>query len=64
MGSEVIVGSKIRIISMEGEDAYAGRVGVVTSIDDEGQIHGTWGGLAIIPSVDAYEVILDAQLHF
>lgn len=57
----VVIGSKIRIVKMEGEDAYAGRVGVITSIDDEGQIHGTWGGLAINPSVDAYEVIKDGK---
>ena len=53
----VKVGDKIKIISMEGESNYAGREGVVDCIDDAGQIHGTWGGCAIIPSVDKFEII-------
>lgn len=51
------VGDKIRIISMEGELNYAGKEGVVESIDDIGQLHGTWGGLAIIPEEDDFIVI-------
>ncbi len=53
----VKVGDKIKIISMEGEPQYTGKEGVVDCIDDAGQIHGTWGGCAIIPSVDKYEII-------
>ena len=48
-------GDKIRIIRMDGEPQYDGRMGYVEHIDDEGQIHGTWGGCALIPGVDQYE---------
>lgn len=50
------VGDKIRIIYMDGEPEYEGKKGTVTHIDDAGQIHGTWGGCALIPGVDRYEV--------
>lgn len=51
------VGDEIEIISMQGEPEYNGKIGKVTRIDDMGQIHGTWGGCAIIPSSDYYKVI-------
>lgn len=51
------VGDKIRILDMKGEPQYDGKKGTVTHIDDAGQIHGTWGGCALIPGVDEYEVI-------
>ena len=51
------VGDRIRIIYMEGEPQYTGREGVVRSIDDIGQLHGSWGGLAIIPGKDLFEII-------
>lgn len=51
------IGSKIRIIEMNGEPQYTGKEGIVTHIDDWGQIHGTWGGCAIIPETDSYEVL-------
>lgn len=53
----VKVGDKIRIIDMNGEPHYSGREGVVRCIDSIGQIHGDWGGCAIIPGEDAFEVI-------
>ena len=40
----VKIGDTIKIIKMEGEPQYTDREGVVTHIDDAGQIHGTWGG--------------------
>ena len=46
---KVKIGDTIKIIHMEGEPQYTNREGVVTHIDDAGQIHGTWGGCAIIP---------------
>lgn len=52
-------GDKIRIIDMAGESHYAGRTGEVEHIDDMGQIHGTWGGCAIIPEEDTYELITE-----
>ncbi len=42
------VGDKIRIINMSGEPQYTGREGIVEFIDGIGQIHGTWGGCALI----------------
>ena len=55
--SAIQTGDYIRIIHMDGEPQYAGREGVVTHVDAIGQIHGTWGGCAIIPDKDSYEVI-------
>lgn len=55
----VKVGDKIRIIFMKDEPQYKDRVGYVTRIDDIGQIHGTWGGCAIIPEHDIFEIIND-----
>lgn len=54
---EVKVGDKIKIIKMEGEEEYDGKEGVVTSIDDVGQIHGTWGGCALIIGSDTFVVL-------
>lgn len=51
------IGDKIRVIEMRGEPQYTGKEGIVTHIDDAGQLHGTWGGCAIIPETDSYEVI-------
>ena len=53
----VNIGDTIKIISMKDEPQYTNRVGVVTHIDDAGQIHGTWGGCAVIPEVDNFEII-------
>lgn len=49
---KVKVGDKIRIIHMNGESNYDGKEGIVTSIDDAGQIHGTWGGCSIVLGKD------------
>ena len=54
-----LVGKTIRIIRMEGEPQYAGKEGVVTFVDDAGQLHGTWGGCAIIPGPDSFEIVTD-----
>ena len=51
------VGDTIRIIEMQGEPQYSGRTGVIRSIDDAGQLHGSFGGLALIPGVDRWEII-------
>jgi rubrerythrin len=60
---EVKPGDKIRVIDMAGEPHYAGRTGEVEYIDDMGQIHGTWGGCALIPEEDTYELIVDEALN-
>ena len=54
---KVKVGDRIKIIEMKGEPQYKDREGVVTHIDAAGQIHGTWGGCAIIPKVDEFIVL-------
>ena len=57
--ARVNVGDKIRIISMEDVRAndYNGKEGVVEYIDSIGQLHGTWGGLAVNPEIDEIEII-------
>ena len=54
---KVKIGDLIKVIKMEGEPDYSNRVGTVTAIDGIGQLHGTWGGLAIIPEKDTYQVL-------
>ena len=36
---------------------YIGRKGRIEYIDDMGQLHGAWGGLAVNPEVDNYIII-------
>ena len=55
---KVKVGDKIRIIHMKGESNYDGKEGIVTLIDDIGQIHGTWGGCALNLNIDHFIIIL------
>lgn len=57
----VKIGDKIRIISMKGEPQYAGKQGIIKYIDDIGQLHGTWGGLAVIPEEDDFVVLEEAK---
>ena len=52
-----LIGKTIRITNMEGEPQYTGKEGVVEHIDDIGQLHGSWGGLAVQPGTDTFEVI-------
>ncbi len=54
---EFKVGSTVKITSMAGEPEYTGKVGKITKIDDAGQLHGTWGGLALIPGDDKFELV-------
>lgn len=49
------VGQTIKIVKMQDDlsgDHYNGKSGVIEYIDSIGQLHGTWGGLAIIPEID------------
>ena len=57
VGDTVNVGDIIKIWNMAGEPNYKGRVGIVKHIDDRGQLHGTWGGCAVIIGIDHIEVI-------
>ena len=60
----VCVGDTIRITSMSDpyipQGSYDGREGIVEHIDSIGQLHGTWGGLAVIPGEDSFTVIRKA----
>lgn len=51
------VGDWVLIISMKGEPQYTNRAGKIEYIDSIGQLHGTWGGLALIPEEDEYELV-------
>jgi len=51
------VGDHLRIVKMAGEPQYANRDGWVTHIDDARQIHGTWGGCALIPGDDEWIIL-------
>lgn len=57
--NQVKVGDTIRIIELNDpyDSSYVGRTGVVRYIDGMGQLHGTWGGLAVIPEEDKFEII-------
>lgn len=46
------VGDIIHIYHMFGEPEYKDTEGVVRYIDDMNQIHGTWGGCALVPGDD------------
>lgn len=61
---KINIGDTILIVRMDddgGKDLQAkrhdGKTGVVESIDSLGQIHGTWGGLALIPGTDEFRRI-------
>ena len=51
------IGDHIKILNMKGEPQYKDREGMITHIDDAGQIHGTWGGCALIPEIDTFILI-------
>lgn len=51
------VGDTIQIIEMLGEPNYSGKNGIIRTIDSMGQLHGTWGGLAVIPEEDVFRII-------
>lgn len=51
------VGDKIKIVSMTEEPHYNDREGIINYIDDFGQLHGTWGSLAVIPEIDVIKII-------
>lgn len=70
----VSIGTRIYIRSMKGDTvpskafpggidhqamAMNGKTGTVTSIDSIGQLHGTWGGLAVIPGIDEFSIVFD-----
>lgn len=69
--STVRVGDTICILSLApnadgnhdpAEKHYVGKEGVVQSIDDKGNIHGTWGGISLLHGLDSYAIIKRAPL--
>jgi len=57
MRTQAKKGDTIRIIEMKGEPRYTGKIGTVEHVDSIGQIHVTWGGCAIQPERDTYEIL-------
>ena len=59
------VGMVIFIIHIvdDAED-YFDRVGTITHIDDIGQLHGTWGSLALVPDLDNFIVVEEQDAQF
>lgn len=55
----VKIGDRIRIIKLDDpyDNSYNGREGIVEYIDSLGQLHGTWGGLAVVPEEDEFIVL-------
>ena len=52
------IGQMIHINHLRDENnEYDNREGVIEYIDSMNQLHGTWGGLAIIPEADDFEVM-------
>ena len=50
------VGKKVHVVIM---DPYhpIDACGIVELVDDAGQVHGTWGGLAALPDEDTIELV-------
>ena len=61
---KINIGDTILIVRMDDNGGkelqakrYDGNTGGVEAIDSLGQIHGTWGGLALIPGKDEFRRI-------
>jgi len=52
-----LIGKKIHINVMVDEPRYADKEGIVELVDDWGQLHGTWGGLAVQPERDDFYIV-------
>ena len=62
MNTNAKVGDKIRIIHLRVVvSGYDGKEGTIEFVVSLGQLHGTWGGLAVIPEVDRFVVIEKAE---
>lgn len=49
--------TKIKILHMRGNPQYNGKIYVLRTVDDAGQIHLHGCTLAVIPNIDIFEVI-------
>ena len=54
---EKYVGKRVRVTFDDPYSPCCGKEGIVNYVDDIGQLHGTWGGLAAIPDADLIEII-------
>ena len=62
-GPAVKVGDTIKITKMDDPYVdYVGKTGKVDHIDDAGQLHGTWGGCAVIPGEDEFVIVEEEAL--
>lgn len=52
------LGKKVRVI-IDDPFRYVDEIGIVERVDDMGQLHGTWCGLAAIPGIDRIEILED-----
>lgn len=50
------LGKKVHVI-INDPYRYIDADGIVERVDDAGQLHGTWGGLAAIPGEDSIRII-------
>lgn len=57
-----MIGKYVKIVSMMGEPQYSGKIGRIEHVDSTGQLHGTWGGLAIQPEHDTFTVLTDEEV--
>jgi hypothetical protein len=55
------IGDIITIVNMKGEPQMTGVTGEIEYIDGIGQLHGTWGSLAVIPNEDEVEIVRRAN---
>lgn len=60
-GCKTVVGDVLYINNMKDEPLYKGKIGKVEHISDNGQLHGDWGGCAVIPNEDDYD---DCEEYF
>ena len=69
MHAKAKVGDLIKILGFKpdsdgkiyiSEVKLIGKTGRVTSIGDRGELHGTWGGISVLP-VDEIEVIEEPE---
>ena len=57
MNNQDYIGKLLVIVKMKGEPEYWGRIGRIKHVDGAGQLHGTWGSLAVVPGVDKYLIL-------
>lgn len=52
-----LVNREILIVYKHDEPLYLGRTGIITHIDDNGHLHGTWGNNSINMIIDLIKII-------